>query len=37
MTYLTAFLFASVIFALVLLWSLVEFYTESKKQEQFDL
>ncbi|CAM4339523.1 Heme exporter protein D [Acinetobacter pragensis] len=37
MIYITAFLFASIIFALVVLWSLAELYAESKKQEQFDL
>lgn len=36
MTYLTAFLFASFLFTLIIVWSLVEFHTESKKIEQFD-
>mgnify|MGYP001179503025 CR=1 FL=1 len=36
MTYITAVLFASVIFALVIVWSLIEFYTESKRIKQFD-
>ena len=36
MTYLAAFLFGSFLFALVIVWSLIEFHTESKKIEQFD-
>ncbi len=36
MTFINAVLFATIIFALVILWSLVEFHAESKKNEQFD-
>lgn len=33
MTYMTAFLFALLILAAVVLWSLVELHAESKKQQ----
>lgn len=36
MTYITAFLFALLILAAVVLWSLFEFYVEVKKQRQFE-
>lgn len=36
MTYITAFLFALLILAAVVLWSLFEFYAEVKKQGQFE-
>ncbi len=36
MTYMTAFLFALLILAAVVLWSLFEFYAEVKKQRQFE-
>ena len=36
MTYLAVFLFGSFLFVLIIVWSLIEFYTELKRIEQFD-
>jgi hypothetical protein len=36
MTYMTAFLFTLLILAMIIVWSLIEFYFDMRKVDEFD-